>query len=163
MSNEKIKYKRPIWEEYFLQIMEDVGKRGTCDRGRSGAIIVKENRILTTGYVGSPQGLPHCDEVGHLFQTVKDEKTGKVSKHCVRTIHAEENAILQAAQFGISLIGSTIYCKMFPCFRCAMKIVRVGIVEVIALRDYHDSSYSKEIFNIAEIKYRIIENKTEEY
>jgi dCMP deaminase len=147
----KEKYMRPNWDGYFINILEQVGTRGTCDRGRSGAIIVKDNRILTTGYVGAPQGLPHCDEVGHLMHKVIDEN-GEESEHCVRTIHAEENAILQGAQFGIPLIGSTIYATMCPCFRCAMKIIRVGIVEVVALYHYHKEEYSLELFKQAGIE-----------
>jgi len=113
---------RLSWDDYFLkEIVPAVAKRATCDRGRSGAIIVKDKRILTTGYVGSPSGLPHCDDVGHLIHEVIDEN-GVKSKHCVRTLHAEENAILQAAKFGISIEGATIYCSMVPCFRCAMKM-----------------------------------------
>ena len=153
---------RLTWDEYFLEIMNTVSLRATCARGKSGAVIVKDNRILTTGYVGSPQGLPHCDDAGHLMHTVINEH-GKKSMHCVRTIHAEENAILQAAQFGIPLNGSTIYCKMTPCFRCAMKIIRVGITRVVALRHYHDEKYSLEMFNEVGIKFEAKYGKTEKY
>src|SRR3989344_2355826 len=94
--------KRPSWDEYFMQIAEAVGKRATCDRGRSGAIIVKDKHILATGYVGSPKGLPHCDDVGHLIKEVKHEN-GDITKHCLRTSHAEMNAICQAAKQGVSI------------------------------------------------------------
>src|SRR3989344_6849014 len=94
-------HKRPSWDEYFLALADMVGSRGTCDRGRSGCVIARDKRILTTGYVGSPAGLPHCDEVGHIIHEVKHE-SGRLSSHCVRTIHAEENAIHQAAKLGIS-------------------------------------------------------------
>jgi len=158
MSNEK----RPNWDDYFINIMLEVGKRATCDRGKSGAIIVKDNRILTTGYVGSPQGLPHCDEVGHLFHKVTKEN-GKESVHCVRTIHAEENAILQAAQFGISLTGATMYCKMVPCFRCAMKIIRVGIIRVVSLKHYQDEDFSLKMFSDVGVKMDVISKEMEKY
>ena len=81
------KYVRPSWDEYFIQLTEVVGTRGTCDRGRVGSIITKDKRILCTGYVGAPVGLPSCDEVGHEMHTVTQED-GTISKHCIRTGHA---------------------------------------------------------------------------
>ena len=104
---------RPDWDRYFLDLCESISKRATCDRGRTGCVIVKDKMIMTTGYVGSPAGLPHCDEVGHDLRKVFDEE-GNVSQHCVRTLHAEQNAIIQAAKFGIPLDGATLYCKMTP-------------------------------------------------
>ena len=91
---------RPSWDEYFLGLMDEVGARATCDRGRSGCIIVRDKQIVCTGYVGSPPGFPHCDEVGHLMKEVVEED-GTSRMHCVRTIHAEQNAICQAARYGI--------------------------------------------------------------
>ena len=91
--------------------MDMVGTRGTCDRGRSGCVIVRDKRIISTGYVGSPVGIVHCDDVGHEMHTVTHEN-GKVSRHCIRTAHAEQNAIAQAARVGTALAGSTIYCNM---------------------------------------------------
>src|SRR5487761_582994 len=85
------KMPRPTWDEYFIELTRTVASRSTCDRGRSGCVIVKEKHILCTGYVGSPPGMPHCDEVGHLLRKVIDED-GQVRQHCVRTIHAEQNA-----------------------------------------------------------------------
>jgi len=155
-------FSRPSWDEYFLQITDDIGKRSTCDRGRSGAIIVIDKKIITTGYVGSPPGQPHCDEVGHLMREVIDED-GNKSMHCIRTLHAEENAILQAAEFGVSVKGGTIYCKMTPCYRCAMAIVRVGIVRVVARRRYHAEALSIELFKNAGVQLDILEDKVEEY
>ena len=102
---------RPTWDEYFIELTRTVASRSTCDRGRSGCVIVKQKHILCTGYVGSSPGMPHCDEAGHLLRKVIDED-GQVRQHCMRTIHAEENAINQAARFGISLEGATLYCKM---------------------------------------------------
>lgn len=101
-------YVRPSWDEYFMEIASTVAKRATCDRGRSGCIIVKNRQILVTGYVGSPRGLPHCDDVGHLFKKTIHED-GSVTNHCVRTVHAEQNAITQAARLGIALEGGTLY------------------------------------------------------
>ena len=153
---------RMSWDEYFINIVDVIGQRATCDRGKSGALIVRDKRILTTGYVGSPQGLSHCDEEGHIIHTVIDEN-GKESKHCVRTLHAEENAILQAAQFGPPLVGATLYCKMTPCFRCAMKIIRVGIVRVVVKKRYHTEARTIEWFKKAKIQLDILEDKIEEY
>src|SRR3989344_5606732 len=90
------KQTRPSWDQYFLNIMREVGKRSTCDRGKVGAVMTKENRIVATGYAGSPKGMPHCDEVGHLMKKSFDEN-GNIKENCVRTTHAEQNAITQAA------------------------------------------------------------------
>ena len=98
-------YCRPSWDEYFLGLMDEVANRATCDRGRSGCIVVRDKQIVCTGYVGSPEGFPHCDEVGHLMKEVVEED-GTSRMHCVRTIHAEQNAICQAAKHGISLKGA---------------------------------------------------------
>ena len=129
-------YIRPTWDEYFLDLLEPLGRRGTCDRGRSGAVIVsKDNTVLATGYVGAPPGQPHCDEVGHMMITVINKK-GDRSQHCVRTLHAEENAILQCAKDGVKVEGATIYCKMVHCYNCDMRIVRVGIKKIVAQKMY---------------------------
>jgi dCMP deaminase len=153
---------RPNWDEYFMEITDTVAKRATCDRGKSGAITVFDKKILTTGYVGSPPGQPHCDEVGHLMREVIDEE-GNKSMHCIRTLHAEENAILQAAEVGISLRGATLYCKMTPCYRCAMKIVRVGIVRVVAKRKYHADRLSVQLFREVGVQLDVLEDKVEKY
>jgi len=160
---EESKYVRPNWDEYFLNLIEPLGKRATCDRGRSGALIVsKGNTILATGYVGSPPGQPHCDEAGHMMVTVARED-GSSSQHCVRTLHAEENAILQCAKDGISVEGATLYCKMSPCYNCAMRIVRVGIKRVVAQKKYHADKLSMELFKSAGVEMLIIDDNVEEY
>ena len=141
---------RPTWDEYFLEIVKTVAKRATCDRGRSGCVIVKDKQILVTGYVGSPTGLPHCDEVGHLFKKSIDEN-GEISTHCVRTVHAEQNAICQAAKRGIALEGATLYCTMTPCRVCAMMIINCGISRVVCLNKYHSGKESEEMFKTAGI------------
>ncbi len=153
---------RPSWDEYFMQVTDVVARRATCDRGRSGAIIVKDKRVIATGYVGSPPGQPHCDEVGHLMRKVIDEE-GNESMHCVRTLHAELNAILQAAEFGVSVKGGTLYCKMTPCYNCAMAIARVGIVRVVAKKRYHAEEMSLVLFNDAGIELTILEDVVEQY
>lgn len=154
-TEEKDIYKRPSWDEYFLQMAEMIGSRGTCDRGRAGAVITKDKRILSTGYVGSPVGLPHCDEVGHEMHTVTGED-GTVSRHCIRTAHAEQNAINNAARIGIAIEGGTMYCKMIPCYKCGQSIINAGISRVVALKDYHGANRTKEIFKEAGIEYEIL-------
>lgn len=153
---------RPDWDRYFLDLCEAVSKRATCNRGRCGCVIVKDKRIMTTGYVGAPAGLSHCDEVGHDFRKVIDfaEKT---TQHCVRTLHAEQNAILQAARFGIPLEGSTLFCKMTPCRTCAMMIINAGIKRVVCERRYHADSDTLELFNQAGIELDIKNQEIEKY
>ena len=159
---EKEDYKRPSWDEYFIQLVELVGSRGTCDRGRSGAVIVKDKRILATGYVGSPIGLPHCDEVGHEMHTVTLED-GTTSRHCIRTAHAEQNVLANAARFGVAVDGATLYCQMAPCYICAKMIINAGIVRIVCAKDYHASSRSKEIFNEAGIELTVISSEVQKY
>lgn len=154
--------KRTTWDEYFMKIADTVADRGTCDRGKSGSVVVVDKKILCTGYVGSAPGQPHCDEVGHMIQEVIDE-VGNKSMHCVRTIHAEENVILQAAKHGISLKGGTLYCKMTPCFRCARMIASVGIERVVAKKRYHSEASSIKVFNDTGIQFEVLEDKIEEY
>jgi len=160
---ENKKYTRPSWDEYFLNLLEPIGSRGTCSRGRSGAVIVGPGHtIIATGYVGAAPGQPHCDEVGHLMHTVIHED-GVQSQHCVRTLHAEENAILQCAKDGIKIEGATIYCKMVPCYNCAMRIVRVGIKRVVAQKRYHADQKTIKLFRDAEINLVVMDNTIEEY
>lgn len=148
---EETKYIRPSWDHYFMQIADTVATRATCDRGRSGCVIARDRQILVTGYVGSPTGLPHCDEVGHLMKQVIHED-GHVSQHCVRTVHAEQNAICQAAKRGIALDGGTLYCRMTPCRTCAMLIINCGIVRVVCEQKYHAGAESEEMFKIAGVQ-----------
>ena len=145
------KYVRPSWDEYFMEIAHTVSKRATCDRGRSGCVIVKDKQILVSGYVGSPNGLPHCDEVGHQMKKMLHED-GTISEHCVRTVHAEQNAICQAAKRGIALDGSTLYCRMTPCRVCAMLIINCGIKRVVCEKKYHAGAESEEMFAKAGVK-----------
>lgn len=154
---------RPNWDEYFLGLLDGISRRATCDRGRSGAIIVSEyHTILTSGYVGSAPGDKHCDEVGHHMVTVI-QPDGTSSQHCQRTLHAEENAILQAAMDGIRLRGATLYCKMVPCLGCARRIARVGIKKVIAQKAYHADKTSRELFADTKVDLIVFDNSVEEY
>ncbi len=156
------KHKRPSWDEYFLNMSEFVGTRGTCDRGRAGAVIVKDKRMLSAGYVGAPVGLPDCDEVGHEMHSVTHED-GSVTRHCVRTAHAEQNAINNAARVGVAVEGGVMYCKMVPCYKCSQSIINSGIQRVVAKYDYHASKESKVIFKQAKIKLDIIHKEEESY
>ena len=118
---------RPTWDEYFMKQCDLVASRATCDRKHVGAVIVRDRRILVTGYNGSLSSLPHCDEVGHMMD----------NNHCVRTVHAEVNAVAQAAKVGIGLFGATLYCNTFPCWDCFKVVVTAGIIEII-----YDDEYS---------------------
>lgn len=144
------KYVRPTWDEYFMEISRTVAKRATCDRGRSGCVIARDRQLLVTGYVGSPRGLPHCDDVGHQMKKVMHDD-GHITQHCVRTVHAEQNAICQAARLGIPLEGATLYCKMTPCRTCAMLIINCGIERVVCEQKYHAGAESEEMFRQAGI------------
>ena len=153
---------RPDWDEYFTDMMKTVATRATCDRGKSGCIIVRDKRMVSTGYVGSPSGLPHCDDVGHLMKQVTDDD-GTSRSHCMRTIHAEQNAICQAARHGISLEGSTLYCKMEPCRVCAMLIISCGIKHVVAQTMYHAAQETRDMFKLAGVSLKVLEQSVETY
>lgn len=153
---------RPSWDEYFLKLADTVASRATCDRGRSGCVIVKDRQILVTGYVGSPRGLAHCDEIGHLMKKVIHED-GSITQHCVRTVHAEQNAITQAARRGIALEGSTLYCRMTPCRTCAMLIINCGIERVVCERKYHAGAESEAMFAEAGVTIDFVHNEVQQY
>ena len=154
--------KRPSWDEYFLDLIRVIGTRATCDRGKSGCVIVRNKRILTTGYVGSPVGAKHCDEIGHEMHTVIHED-GSQTRHCIRTAHAEQNAIANAARFGVSLEGSTLYCQMTPCYVCAKMIINAGIKRVVCAKDYHTGNSSKEIFKETGVECELVSEEMQKY
>lgn len=156
------KHKRPSWDDYFMEVADAISKRATCDRGRSGCIIAKDKQILATGYVGSPAGFPHCDEAGHDLRKSFNEE-GTISQHCVRTVHAEQNAICQAAKRGISIDGSTVYCRMTPCRTCAMLLINCGVKRVCAERKYHSGSESERMLKKAGIKLEYKCKEVEKY
>lgn len=156
------KHKRPTWDEYFMEVARTVAQRATCDRGRSGCVIVKDKRILCTGYVGSPVGVEHCDEVGHEMMETYNDK-GEKSEHCIRTSHAEQNALAQAARFGIPINGSTVYCKMEPCYVCAKMLINAGITRVVAEMKYHAADRSREVFKKAGVELQVLNEKIEQY
>ena len=131
--------KRPGWDEYFMNIANMISKRATCPRKRLGAIIVKDKRIIATGYNGSPPGMKHCDDIGcFIVPTVKIISGKNVTKdHCIRTLHAEQNAIVQCAVHGASPKGATMYSTINPCYLCAKMIVAVGIKKFVYTGEYH--------------------------
>jgi dCMP deaminase len=117
---------RPTWDEYFMGIVDQVAKRCTCSRTPKGAVIVKDNRIISTGYIGSISGTPHCDDVGHLM----------LDGHCIRTVHAEANAVAQAAKNGAALNNTTCYTTTLPCFNCLKLLVNSGVTRIVYKEDY---------------------------
>ena len=159
---ENTKHTRPSWDEYFMHIAHTVGERATCDRGRTGCVIVKDKHIISTGYVGAPAGCTSCDDAGHEMDIVLHED-GTQSKHCIRTTHNEQNAIVQAARFGASTDGATLYCMMTPCYTCAKLIINAGIKRVVAEKDYHAGARSKEIFKEAGVKYELLNEEMVTY
>lgn len=124
---------RPSWDDYFIQVSHLIATRATCDRKHVGAVLVRDRHIIATGYNGSAPGDPHCDDAGHDLVQLADGKM-----NCVRTIHAEANAILQAAKHGASTQGTTIYTNTYPCWPCAKMILGAGIVEVVVDADYNN-------------------------
>jgi dCMP deaminase len=153
---------RPNWDTYFLGLVDQVASRATCDRGKSGCVVVRDKRIICTGYVGSPSGLPHCDDVGHEVKQMIDED-GTARRHCVRTVHAEQNAICQAARYGLSLADTTLYCSMEPCRVCAMLIASSGIARVVARRRYHAGRDTRAILSRAGVTLDVVEDVVEGY
>jgi dCMP deaminase len=148
------------WDDYFLEVARTVASRATCDRGKCGCVIVRDKQILVTGYVGAPRGLPHCDDVGHLMKKVVHED-GHESNHCVRTVHAEQNAICQAAKLGISIDGATLYCKMTPCSVCAMLLINCGVKQVVCQKRYHAGA--SDMLVSAGVVVRHLDDSVEEY
>ncbi len=130
--------RRPSWDEYFLQIAFTVAQRSTCDRAHVGCVLVRDRRILTTGYNGAPAGLPHCDDVGHLM----------IDGHCVRTLHAEQNALIQAALHGVGTEGATAYVTHHPCLTCAKMLINAGVRRVVYAGNYPDD-YSRQFLAAA--------------
>ncbi|NLC67959.1 MAG: cytidine deaminase [Clostridiaceae bacterium] len=140
---------RPTWEEYFMEIVELIKTRSTCLRRQVGALIVKDKRILATGYNGAPMGCKHCTQVGCLRQQL-GIPSGERHELC-RGIHAEQNAIIQAAYSGVSVKGGTLYVTTQPCILCAKMIVNAGIRKIIFKGDYPDD-LAMSILREAEIR-----------
>lgn len=145
---------RPSWETYFMNITALVAKRSTCTRRSVGSVIVKDKRILSTGYNGAPTGIRHCIETGCLREKLK-VASGERHELC-RGIHAEQNAIIQAAYHGVSIKDATVFCTNLPCSICAKMIINAGIKEICFQSGYADSM-SEEMFKEANITVRKID------
>ncbi len=133
--------KRPEWDEYFLKLAMLASERATCPRMHCGCVLVKDKNVITTGYNGSIPGDEHCDQVGCLI----------VDNHCVRTVHAEMNALIQAARRGHAVEEASAYITNMPCTTCAKALITAGIKRVIVFSDYHDT-LALQFFTKAKVK-----------
>jgi len=132
---------RPSWDQYFLKLAMLASERATCPRMHCGCVLVRNKHVLASGYNGSLPGLPHCDDVGCLI----------VENHCVRTNHAEMNAITQAAKNGVSINEATAYVTNMPCTTCAKALIGAGIKRVVVFSDYH-STLAEDFFKDADVR-----------
>jgi len=156
--------KRVNWDEYFVTLTKMIATRSTCPKRNVGAILVKDKRILATGHSGSVKGLEHCDKIGCLVKYIYDSEGNKHDK-CVRTIHAELNAIIQCAMHGVSSKGATLYASFEPCDTCAKALINAGIKRVVVAEIYEDKSraeLSRKWFEEAGIPVEEIKPKTEQ-
>jgi dCMP deaminase len=142
---------RPSWDEYFLEMSKLVAKRSTCLRRSVGAVLVKDKRILATGYNGAPRGLKHCVDMWCMRQRLKIP-SGERHELC-RALHAEQNALIQASLYGISVAGSTLYATNQPCLICAKMLINAGIKEIVIAAGYPDEM-AMEFLMAAKIKLR---------
>ena len=126
---------RPSWDAYFMTITRQVAERSTCTRAKVGAVIVRDRSILATGYNGAPAGLPHCTEAGCLIYR-SQTPMGETEENCFRTIHAEINAIAQAAKNGVSIRDASIYITHTPCIHCFKVLINTGITRIYYEREY---------------------------
>jgi dCMP deaminase len=148
---------RPSWEEYFMSIAQLVAKRSTCLRRQVGAVIVKNNNILATGYNGTPSGISHCADVGCLRDQLKIP-SGERHELC-RGLHAEQNVIIQAAKHGVNIDGAVLYCTNSPCIICSKMIINAGIREIVYLDGYPDI-LAKDILAESGIDFRVYAGKS---
>jgi dCMP deaminase len=141
--------KRPDWDEYFMDIAHVVSRRGNCSRRKVAAVIVRDRRIISTGYNGTPRGIPNCFE-GGCPRCASDAPSGESLGECI-CAHAEENAIVQAAYHGISVRDGVLYCTLSPCLMCTKMIINAGISEVVYDQEYHFSEQARGLFATAGI------------
>jgi dCMP deaminase len=149
---------RPSWDDYFMDITQRVATRSTCLRRSVGAVIVRDKRILSTGYNGAPRGLAHCAEVGCLREKM-GIPSGQRPELC-RGLHAEQNAIIQAALYGTPIEGSTLYCTTQPCVICAKMLINAGIVRIVYANPYPDE-FSRNLLAEAQMEISIWETPPE--
>jgi len=148
---------RPSYDEYFMEMAHVVAKRSTCLRRSVGAILVKDKHILSTGYNGAPKGMKHCSEIGCLREEL-NVPSGQRHEIC-RGLHAEQNAIIQAAVFGVSIIDSIIYCTFTPCIVCAKMLINAGVKEIIFSGNYPDD-LAKKMLKESKVKLRRYNNNS---
>jgi len=146
---------RPDWNSYFMEITKLVSTRATCLRRKVGAIIVKDRHILTTGYNGPPKGVPHCAELGGCLRDKLNVPSGE-RMEISRAVHAEQNAIIQAARLGISIEGADMYVTNQPCFICAKMIINAGIKRIFVIEPYPDK-FAEEILYQAKVELIFLE------
>jgi dCMP deaminase len=151
MADKKKVWRRPSWDEYFLEVAALVAKRSTCLRRCVGAVLVKDKRILATGYNGAPKGLKHCLDIGCLRKKLKIP-SGERHELC-RALHAEQNALIQASLYGISVRDSTLYATNQPCVICAKMLINAGIKEIVISDGYPDKM-AMDFLKAAKIKVR---------
>ncbi len=147
--------KRPDWDEYFMDIAHVVARRGNCSRRKVAALIVSERRIISTGYNGTPRGIPNCCD-GGCPRCDSDAPSGGNLGECI-CAHAEENAIVQAAYHGISVKECTLYCTLSPCLMCTKMIINAGIKEVVYETEYHFTEQARSLFSTAGVNCRQFE------
>jgi dCMP deaminase len=143
---------RPSWDEYFMTIAEDVSRRSTCLRRRVGAILVVDRRLLATGYNGAPSGVPHCAESGCLRERMA-VPSGERQELC-RGLHAEQNAIIQAAKHGVRIDGATLYTTLHPCSMCAKMAINAGVRRIVCREDYPDD-LGKSLLQVGQVRLEV--------
>ncbi len=154
---EKKTDKRLSWDEYFMEMAELTAQRSTCLRRHVGAVIVKDKHIIATGYNGAPRGLQHCDERGGCLRQKLEIPSGQRQELC-RALHAEQNAIIQAATLGQSIEGGSIYVTHQPCVVCAKMIINAGITRIVIREGYPDE-LSREILDEAGLNIEMLERQ----
>ena len=159
-KNSKKPLKRPGWDEYFMRIAQVVALRSNCSRRQVAAVIVKDHRIISTGYNGTPRGIKNCHE-GGCPRCSSDAPSGTALEECL-CCHGEENAIVQAAYHGISVKDSTLYTTFSPCLLCAKMIINAGIREVVYAERYSIDGTSRRILNEAGVKLRPVQMDQQE-
>ena len=160
MKNKKVVDPRPSWDEYFMEIAQVVAKRSNCSRRQVAAVIVKDHRIISTGYNGTPRGIKNCND-GGCPRCSSHAPSGTALEECL-CCHGEENAIVQAAYHGISVKDSTLYTTFSPCLLCAKMIINAGIKEVVYAERYSIDGTSRRILNEAGVILRPIQMKQPE-
>ena len=156
MKKTKTKSIRPGWDTYFLELAQLASKRSTCLRRKVGAVIVKDRHLLSTGYNGAPKGITHCEKVGCIREKMKIP-SGQRHELC-RGLHAEQNAIIQAALHGVSTDNAILYCTNLPCSICAKMIINAGIKRIVFSGGYPDNM-TKDLLSEAKVKVKYISNK----